>query len=136
MSFEVRDTEFITTKALPNGAATVNSDGLDLRAMSSRGVRPGACELKISAPALDTNDLPDTKTMKYDVECDEDSGFGSPKTLAKEVLVQTGSGGAGAAAATARYRLPSDTERYIRVNATNDGTGDASDKSMTVEVLF
>jgi len=50
------------------------------------------------------------------------------------VLVQTGAGGAGAAAATARFAIPSDCERYVRVTATNSGTGDASGASMTVNL--
>jgi hypothetical protein len=74
--------------------------------------------------------------MKYGVQCDSDSAFGSPKTLALEALVQTGAGGAGAAAATARFRLPTDCERYVRVSAVNSAAGDASDKSVTAELLF
>jgi hypothetical protein len=132
----VRDTELKKTKALPNGAATIYTDGIDLGAITARGALLAQCELLISAPALVVGDLADTKTMKYDVQCDADSAFGSARTLALAVITQTGAGGAGAAAATARFRLPSDCERYLRVAATNDAAGDASDKSVTVELLF
>jgi len=132
----VKDANHVTTKALPNGASTVYSSGFDLGLYGSRGARMEEVELQISAPALATGDLGDTETMKYDVQCDADVNFGSPKTLAKEVIVQTGAGGAGAAAATARFKIPTDCEQYIRVAATNSAAGNASDKSMTVELLY
>jgi hypothetical protein len=129
----LRDAELQVTKALPNGAATVNSGSIDLE-HSTNGVHVADCELLIEAPALATADLPDTKTMTYDVEhSDDDSSFSD---LANGVLVQTGADGAGAAAATARVRLPSTVKRYVRVVATNSGTGDASDKSMTAGLVF
>lgn len=129
----LRDAELQVTKALPNGAATVNSDSIDLE-HSANGVHVADCELLIEAPALATADLPDTKTMTYDVEhSDDDSSF---EDLANGVLVQTGAGGAGAVAAEARVRLPSTVKRYIRVVATNDGAGDASDKSLTAGLVF
>jgi len=131
----VKDATKVTTQALPNGAASVQSSGFDLGLYGSRGARMENVELEIQAPALATADLPDTKTMKYDVQVDTVSNFASPTTIAKEVIVQTGAGGAGAAAVTARFKLPSDCQQYIRVQATNDGTGDASDKSMTVQIL-
>jgi hypothetical protein len=129
----LRDAELQVTKALPNGAATVNSGSIDLE-HSTNGVHVADCELLIEAPALATADLPDTKTMTDDVEhSDDDSSFSD---LANGVLVQTGADGAGAAAATARVRLPSTVKRYVRVVATNSGTGDASDKSMTAGLVF
>ena len=132
-NMRLADAQFEVTKALPNGAAAVNSDSMDLE-VSSDGLHLANCELEITAPALDTADLPDTKTMTYKVEeSDDDSSF---NTVADSVLVQTGASGAGAAAATVRVRLPSDVKRYVRVTATNSGTGDASDKSLTAKLLF
>ena len=129
----LRDLELQVTKALPNGAATVNSGSIDLE-HSANGVHVADCELLIEAPALATADLPDTKTMTYDVEhSDNDSSWSD---LANGVLVQTGADGAGAAAASARVRLPSTAKRYVRAVATNSGAGDASDKSMTVGLVF
>jgi hypothetical protein len=136
MGFEVTDATLVKTKALPNGAAAVSSDGLDLGAMSAIGSRLADAELKISGPLLTTTELPDTKTMVYKVEHDSASDFSTVATLADRVLVQTGAGGTGAAAAAARFRFPTDTKRYVRVTATNDGAGDASGKSLTAELLF
>jgi hypothetical protein len=132
----VRDANLKQTKALPNGANTIYTDAFDLGAQSGKQACLAQCELLISAPALVVGDLADAATMKYGVQCDNDAAFGSPKTLALEALVQTGAGGAGAAAAKARFRLPSDCERYVRISAVNSGAGDASDKSVTVELLF
>jgi hypothetical protein len=131
VGFNVRDTNLKQTKALPNGAATVYTDAFDLGAASGKQDRLANCELLISAPALVVGDLGNGDTMKYDVQCDDDSAFGSPRTLGLAVITQTG-----AAAATARFRLPTNCERYVRVAATNSAAGDASDKSVTAELLF
>ena len=136
MSYNVRDLDLKETKALPNGAAAVYCDGIDLGAISSNGALLAGVEMLITAPALATADLGDGATMKYDVQCDSDSAFGSARTLGLAVITQTGADSAGAAAATARFRLPTNCERYVRVAATNSAAGDASDKSMTVELLF
>lgn len=134
--YNAADASLRKTKALPNGIGAVNSDGIDAGRLTSKGSVVAPCELLISGPILTTAELPDTKTIKYDVQCDADSAFGSPRTLAKEVLVQTGAGAAGAAAAEARFRLPTDCEQYVRVVATNDATGNASGKSLTMALLF
>lgn len=127
------DAQFSVTKALPNGAAAVNSDSIDL-AHSTNGLHLADCELKINAPALATAALPDTKTMTYKVEDSaDDSSFA---TIADAVIVQTGAGGAGAAAAEKRFRFPSTVRRYVRVTATNSGAGDASGSSLTANLMF
>ena len=134
-NLSVQDAQLTKTKALPNGAATIYTDGIDL-GVSANGRHLAQCELEISAPALATADLGDAATMKYSVEMDTDSAFGSATALFTDVLTQTGAGGAGAAAATKRVRLPSDVERYVRVKAVNSAAGDASDKSVTAKLLF
>ncbi len=135
MEFGVRDAQLIQTKALPNGAGSTSTDGFDL-GHGSKGDFLAPCELLIEAPALATADLGDADTMKYSIEHDTDPAFGTAVAIAKEVLVQTGAGGAGAAAASARFRLPSNVNRYVRVKATNSDAGDASDKSFTVSLMF
>jgi hypothetical protein len=137
MGYAAKDasTDMVKTKALPNGAATVSSDGFDL-GVGSKGDVGGNFELQIEAPALVVGDLGNGDTMKYDVYHDTAVGFGTEALLMRDVIVQTGAGGAGAAAATARVRLPVDCNRYVRVKATNSAAGDASDKSMTVRLVF
>lgn len=131
----VKDAELIETKALPNGAGSTNTDAFDL-GMGEQGQFAANCELVIDAPALVVGDLADAATMKYSVQMDSDAGFGSPTTIYPDVITQTGAGGAGAAAASRRVRLPTNCERYVRVRATNSASGDASDKSMTVSLVF
>lgn len=54
------------------------------------------------------------------------------------VIVQTGAGGVGAAAATFRFRLPQVTKRYIGfvITPSANSTGDASGVSATFEPCF
>jgi len=135
MGYAVKDTALKVTKALPNGAATVYSDGIDL-GHGSKGDFLANAEFKVSAPALTTAQLPDTKTMTYTLQHDDAAGFGTVADLLPGVIVQTGAGGAGAAAATFTIRLPVDVKRYVRVKAVGSAAGDASAASMTFEVLF
>ncbi|MCL4193983.1 MAG: hypothetical protein KJZ87_19755 [Thermoguttaceae bacterium] len=134
--FNVKDASLVRSVALPNGANTVYSDGIDLGALSGRGARLYEAELLIEAPALVTADLGDGATMKYSIQTDDDAAFGSPTVVAADVIVQTGAGGAGAAAQTYRWRIPTGCERHVRVRAVNSAAGDASDKSMTVSLCF
>jgi len=133
----LRDAELQVTKELPNGAATVVTDGIDLGLSSRAQFAGGLPELLIEAPALVVGDLGNGQTMKYEVFHDSASDFSSEASLyGTPNLTQTGAGGAGAAAATKRVALPSDVSRYLRVKATNSGAGDASDKSVTVSLVF
>jgi hypothetical protein len=132
MSFKITDGLLKVTKALPNGAATVYSDGLDL----GGGDIVAPFEVKISAPALVVGDLGNADTMKYSLQMDTDPAFGSPTELLDDLIIQTGANGAGAAAATKTVRLPVATERYLRLKVVNSAAGDASDKSATLELLF
>jgi hypothetical protein len=130
----LKDADLRQTKALGNGAVNVVTNSIDLGAVGNRGARMGDFEILISAPAV--GNLTDAATVKYQVECDTISNMGSPTVLAKEVIVQTGAGGAGATAATARFRIPSDCQRYVAVRATNSAADDLSDKTLTVELVF
>jgi hypothetical protein len=131
----VGDAQLKVTKALPNGAASTTTDAINL-VTSTNGDFIANAELLISAPALGATPLPDAKTMKYSVVHSVNSDLSSPATLAADVLIQTGAGGVGAAAATARFRLPSDVRQYVGVKATGSASGDASGSSMTVQLLF
>lgn len=133
MGYELRDAQLKVTRALPNGAATVNSSGIDL-GHSTRGDVPGNFEVVVMAPAVTTGMLGDAATIKYSIEHDTDPAFGSATLLMGDVLVQTGASGAGAAAAEARVRLPSNAKRYIRTKVVKSAAGDASSVSATMEI--
>jgi len=135
MGHAVKDTLLKVTKALPNGAATVYSDGIDL-GHGSKGDFLANAEFKISAPALTTTQQPNAKTLTYSIQHDDDPAFGTVADLYPSVLVQTGAGGVGCAAAEFAARLPVDVKRYVRVKAVGSATGDSSAASLTFEALF
>jgi len=139
-SYNLRDAQMIKSDVLPAAASTTkNGTAIDLGdALTANGARLALCELLLSAPALTTTILPDTKTMTYSIEACAASDFGSGVvTLAGSCIVQTGAGTAGAAAATFRAKLPTDCPRYIRAKAVSGAnTTDASALSMKLELLF
>ena len=102
--------------------------------LTSRADFRADVELLLTAPALATGVMGDGKTMIYTVETDSDPAYGS-LTVVGTILTQTGAGGAGAAAATSRFKFPTNIERYVRVKATGSTTGNCSSSSMTVEIL-
>jgi len=127
----IRDDDLSVTTALPAAAANADSASLDLGAFSIAALEN--TELEISIPA--TPDLTDDDTITLTVQDSaDDSTFATVTEL--EPLVVTGAGGAGAAAASIKYRLPSSTRRYINVNAAVlTGGGDNTDVSYTWRLL-
>ncbi|MBN2584997.1 MAG: hypothetical protein JXL80_18190 [Planctomycetes bacterium] len=132
MAHQVKDVKVKATGALPAGALTSYSTGIDL----GLGDVLADFEVKITAPALAVGQLADTTTVKYSLEMDTDSAFGSPTTLYGDLITQTGAGGAGAAEATATVRVPVDVEPYLRLKMVKTGAADASGASGTLELLF
>jgi hypothetical protein len=135
MGYLLTDTLTRVTKALPNGANTITTDGIDL-GHGTRGDFLANCELKVTVPALSTTELPDTQTVTYSVEHDDAANFGTVSTLFASIAVQTGAGGAGAAGSTPTFRLPVDVKRYIRVKAVKTGAANASTSSVVAELVF
>ncbi len=134
----IRDAELEEIIAMPTADGTVSTAGIDLGAvLSADDYLADASELMIVAPALNTTMLPDADTATYKLEMDDDVAFGSAVDVyGSDVLVQTGAGAAGAAAATKRVRLPSDGKRYVRLTCTLAGTtGDASAVDMELRLL-
>jgi hypothetical protein len=131
----VRDAALKLTKALPNGAATIYSDSIDT-GTGTTGSQLADVEFLLSAPALVVGDLANGDTMKYSILSDTvDPIDGSSTVLFADCITQTGAAGAGAAAATFRFKLPTTAARLVGFKAVNSGAGDASDKSATLEVL-
>jgi hypothetical protein len=139
MPRNVRDAKLIVTKTLPASTTAVVSDAIDLEHVAAGRDFEDNMEVLLSAPLLTITELPDTKTMTYKLEHDDDVAFGGAANVyGSDLIVQTGATGGSAAAVTKRVRLPSDVKRYVRAKATpsGSGTGDCSGKSMTVEALF
>ncbi|MGC4004692.1 MAG: hypothetical protein QM811_16860 [Pirellulales bacterium] len=78
--------------------------------------------------------LADAATMKWSIQHDDDPAFGTVADLFADVLVQTGAGGAGAAAATKRIPLPTNVKKNIRLKGVKSGSGDASGSTATLEL--
>ena len=135
MPRSIRDAALANSRALPNGAATVSSTGIDL-GHTTRGEFLVGHDLLITAPAVGVGVFADGGTIKYSIETDHDPAFGSPLSLYPDVLTQTAAGGAGAAAATKRVALPSNVERYVRLKAVKSNAGDASGLTAKLELLF
>lgn len=135
MTMTLKDAALAVTRALPNGAASVTSTSIDTR-NSTRGDLTAQTELELSAPALTTGQLANGATMTYAVIGSTAADLSNPVTIAGNALVQTGAGGAGAAAATRRVGLPSNCPRYIGFTATNSGAGNASAVSATAALVF
>lgn len=134
---ELRDASLLITRALANGAANVTSTGIDTGKTTAQGQAPGAAELLLSAPAMNTTQMPDAKTMKYDiVEADSADLGTNPVTVVAAAITQTGAGGVGCAAATYRYRVASDGKRYVGFKATGSASGDSTTASATLEVVL
>jgi hypothetical protein len=137
MTFALKDNQLVLSKALSNGAGSTVTDGVDLgHNAAALGRNLADFELLIESPALTTTELPDTETYSYSIETDDNAAFGSAKVLHANVMVQTGAGGAGAAAKSERVRLPSNVERHVRVRGTKTGTGDASAKTFSASFMF
>lgn len=133
MPLNIKDAELTKSFALPNGAATTNSAGIDL-ATSNRGDFVADCELVVNAPACTTGQLGDTQTLTYSVRHDDNADFSTDSELMPAVVVQTGAGGAGAVAAEKRLRLPLNVKRYVRVRCVKTGASNASTASCEMSI--
>lgn len=135
-SYRFGDGDLTRTRALPSGASAVTTTALDL-GEGANGTFVTDCELVINAPAVTTAMLGDAATLRYDIVTSDTTDLTtSPVVIAQAVILQTGAGGAGAAAAERRYRFPTDVRRYVGVRATKSATGDASTVSMTIALRF
>jgi hypothetical protein len=135
MKPQLVDQQLIVSLALPNGAAVVTSTAIDLT-NSAKGDFVGLVQFTIAAPALATGVLADGAHMTYDVYHAASADLSDGVALYPGVLVQTGAGGAGAAAATFEFRVPTNVKRYVYFKATNSGAGNASALSATLTPKF
>lgn len=135
MTRQIKDALLSQSIALPTGASSVNTAPIDLE-QTSRADFVAGVDILIEAPILAVGELANGSTMTYTLQHDTDVAFGSAVDLYPGVLVQTGAGGNGAAAASKRVALPSDVKRYIRLRATNSAAANASAKSATIGLRF
>lgn len=135
-SYNLQDAKLIETKALPAAGASASTDGIDLGAQSGRQAFVAPMEFEVSIPA--TPDLVEDKTVIIDIEMDETSAFSSATKTHDNIITVTGqAAAAGGVAASKRFRIATDVERYIRATATvlADG-GDNTAIDVTLKALF
>jgi hypothetical protein len=135
MGYAVQDALLSNTTALPSSASsTVHAASFDLE-NGPFGDAVADFQFNVSIPALNATELPNGDTLTVDIEHSLDNS--SWTTLIPQVLVATGAGGVGAAAATFATRLPVDVNRYVRSSATTgSGTGTMAASNMTCWLSF
>jgi hypothetical protein len=132
----LKDATLKVTKALPTGAAATTTSAIDT-GTNTTGTQPKEVELLLTVPSLTLAQLPNTKTMTYDIIMSANSDMSSPTIIFPGVLVQTGVTGTDPTVGnTFRTRLPSNGARYWGALATGVATGDGSASSMTLEMVF
>lgn len=131
--FNRKIAELSDTVALPSAAGTVRSDAIDLRGSDNQaGGFSVPIELRVTAPVMDVNQLPNDNTVIYSIEHGNDP---NALTWLATIGTQTGAAGAGAAAAEFRFRPPSTIGRYVKVKAVTNAAVDVSALSYVVDVL-
>jgi hypothetical protein len=138
VNFSLKDTLLKLTRALPAAASTsvTTTSAIDL-GHGTRGNPLFNGELLVSAPAVTTTMAPDTRTLTYDLISSASSDLSGPTTVVAGIIVQTGAGGAGAAAATARYKPHSASQRYFGLKVTSGASiTDSSAVSATLEAVL
>ena len=137
-NYNLKDALLKLTRALPGAASTsvTSASSLDL-GHGSNGNPLFRGELLLTYPALTTTMAPDTRTMTYDIIESANSDLSSPVVIAPGVVVQTGAGGAGAAAGTFRFKPASNARRYYGLKITSGASiTDSSAVSATLELVF
>ncbi len=121
-----------TDVALPTADGTSYSADIDLGADPYKGEN---YELLVTVPDLTVTHLPNSDTLTINLVS---GAAATPTTVKQSIATLTGAGGVGTSGPdTFRVRVPSDVERYIRVQfVAAGGTGDMSAVDATVGLRF
>lgn len=118
--------------AMGAASASTNSTSIDLGAESAKLLN---VEFELSIPALATGVIPDASVVSLILETSATSIFTTVIGTYTETV--TGAGGAGIAATTARFTIPSNCPRYARFKTTRGAGGTtASGSNATGTVRF
>lgn len=129
-SRNIRDAAVKASIALTASDGSVTTPDIDLGAEKYKAEN---YELEIAIPELTSTHLPSADTITVLVQ---HGAAASPTTSTGMSFVVTGTGST-IAAQTKRWRLPSDTLRYINVKFTSAGTsGDMALLTATASLLF
>lgn len=125
------DASLRVTAALPNAAATVNTNSIDL------GVArpfPIGDHLTVQIKTTDATGANSKNLSIVLQDSDDGSNFASIPTLGAVVIAEDNGS---YAATTANIALPPEARRYIRASVTGEADGgNASDGSLTLQLVF
>lgn len=128
-SRNIQDASLQNSTAFPAAGANNSSATIDLGAGVAKHFN---AEVEISWPAMAA--LADTKNVIFTLQ---DSADDSSYASIEMVHTITGAGGAGVAAGTKRFRLPSNVRQYLKLNAAEDAAGgNITASSYTLKLLF
>lgn len=134
----LKDVALQVTRALPSGAVSVTpAAGIDLGPVTSQGQfapQPHG-ELLLEAPVLTVTELPNAATVIYDIIESANSDLSAPTVVCTAIMTQLGAGGAGAAAASVRYRPKMGCARYYGFKATGVAATLAATKTGTMSYV-
>lgn len=130
----LRDAVLIVSGALPNAAATVNTNGVDLGSATPYPLTE-ACTVKILTTA---GNGANNKNINIRIMDSADNGnWTNVAVIANPVLRVTDNNGAGYAASNVTISLPPTIQRYVKATALGEANGgDASNGTFTLELLF
>jgi microcystin-dependent protein len=137
-SYNLPDANMQLTLAGPAAASStvVSSAGFDTGETTALAFQSGDFEWQLTAPALSATILPNGDTMTTNIVAADNAAMSTNLTVLASI-VQTGAGGAGAASASIRYRLPSVCQRFIGIQTVSgSGTTTAAGVSATLNALF
>lgn len=132
MKPKVRDAALSLSLACPVGATTVVTPaGLAIGPVTSLGdyAPSKEGEFIVEIPALTATQLPNATTITVDVIEAANAALTGVVVVHKALLVVTGAGGVGCAAASARFRPATDQMRYVGFQLTGVATVAASGSS-------
>lgn len=138
MGFQVRDALVSPITVVLPATASLSTFTTVIDTGNIDGDFLAESELLLTTPTLTTAQLPDADTVTYNIQTSTDSSFGGTLVLASSFVVQTGAGAAGSTGSTKRFRLPTNVQRYVRVQASAGTAAGANltSSSFTVDLLF
>ena len=129
----LRDLAFEVSKALPAAAATAYTDALDLGQAAVQSLEQ--IEFEISIPA--TPALVDAKTITISIQDSADNSTFAALDPAITTVITGVATSQGGPLKAVRFRLPSQTRRYVRLKTdVLTGGGDNTAVSVTLAALF
>lgn len=136
-SYSLRDALLRRTAGYPTGAVPTLTESFDLGPVTRLAHRPAPFELLLTAPVLTAENLPAGNSLKYSLEFCDDPAFplADTQTVILSDWIQEGHAD-GVDDIVRRYRISTDSPRYVRVKCTKTGTGgDLAGKSFVFEIV-